>query len=189
MREYIAFRSAARDAWKLSNWAEYLDCLDLGLRPSVAHLVWTTVTARRSPSPTRPDPHMKTGIILYGPPASGKDTITACLSDQDPRLAPFARLKIGEGRSQGYRMGTPEQLRQLEAAGDVVYRNDRYQSVYLVDRPGLDAAFAEDHIPIVHLGQIAGVTALTTGYPATWLTVQLDCPREVTLQRSTRRTR
>ncbi|WP_034088587.1 guanylate kinase [Streptacidiphilus albus] len=130
---------------------------------------------------------MKTGIILYGPPASGKDTITACLTDHDPRLVPFARLKIGEGRSQGYRMGTPEQLRQLEAAGDVVYRNDRYQSVYLVDRPGLDAAFAEDHVPIVHLGQIAGITALATGYPAAWLAVQLDCPREVTAQRSTGR--
>jgi guanylate kinase len=130
---------------------------------------------------------MKTGIILYGPPASGKDTITACLTDQDPRLALFARLKIGEGRSHGYRMGTPEQLRQLEAAGDVVYRNDRYQSVYLVDRPGLDAAFAEGHVPIVHLGQIAGITALTTGYPAAWLTVRLDCPREVTVQRSTGR--
>ncbi|MFD0564440.1 hypothetical protein ACFQ2M_22355 [Kitasatospora saccharophila] len=50
---------------------------------------------------------MKTGIILYGPPASGKDTITAALIEQDPRLAQFARLKIGGGRSQGYRMGTP----------------------------------------------------------------------------------
>ncbi|WP_425470023.1 AAA family ATPase [Streptomyces tateyamensis] len=39
MREYIGFRSAARDAWKLSNWGQYLDGLDLGLRPSVPHLV------------------------------------------------------------------------------------------------------------------------------------------------------
>jgi guanylate kinase len=130
---------------------------------------------------------MKTGIILYGPPASGKDTITACLTDHDPRLAAFARLKIGEGRSQGYRMGTPEQLCQLEAAGDIVYRNDRYNSVYLVDRPGLDTAFADGGTPIVHLGQIAGITALLTGYPAAWLTVRLDCPREVTKQRSTGR--
>ena len=130
---------------------------------------------------------MKTGIILFGPPASGKDTITSCLTGLDPHLAPFARLKIGEGRSQGYRMGTTDQLRHLEAAGDIVYRNDRYNSVYLVDRPGLDAAFADEHVPIVHLGQIAGITALTTGYPAVWLTVRLDCPREVTVQRSTGR--
>lgn len=130
---------------------------------------------------------MKTGIILYGPPASGKDTITAALAEQDPRLAQFNRLKIGQGRSQGYRMGTVEQLRQLEAAGDVVYRNDRYDNIYLVDRPGLDAVFAARNIPIVHLGQIAGINALVADYPATWLTVHLDCPREVTEQRSTLR--
>lgn len=130
---------------------------------------------------------MKTGIVLYGPPASGKDTITAALIEQDPRLAQFARLKIGEGRSQGYRMGTFEQLHQLEATGDIIYRNDRYESIYLVDRPGLDAVFAAGRIPIVHLGQIAGINALVTGYPAAWLPVRLDCPRAVTEQRSTLR--
>ncbi|PYC86600.1 guanylate kinase [Streptomyces tateyamensis] len=127
---------------------------------------------------------MKNGIILYGPPASGKDTITAALVEQDPQLVQFARLKIGEGRSQGYRMGTIEQLHQLEAAGNVIYRNDRYNSIYLVDRPGLDAVFAAGQIPIVHLGQIAGINALATGYPTAWLTVQLNCPRAVTEQRS-----
>jgi guanylate kinase len=130
---------------------------------------------------------MKTGIILYGPPASGKDTITTALIEQDPQLIQFARLKIGEGRSQGYRMGTIEQLHQLEAAGDVIYRNYRYNSIYLLDRPGLDAVFAAGQIPIVHLGQIVGINALATGYPAAWLTVQLDCPREVTEYRSTLR--
>ncbi len=127
---------------------------------------------------------MKTGIILYGPPASGKDTITTALIEQDPQLVQFARLKIGEGRSQGYRMGTIEQLHELEAGGDVIYRNDRYNSVYLVDRPGLDAVFAASQIPIVHLGQIAGINALATGYPAAWIIIQLACPREVTEQRS-----
>ncbi|EST38909.1 hypothetical protein N566_04975 [Streptomycetaceae bacterium MP113-05] len=130
---------------------------------------------------------MKTGIILYGPPASGKDTITAALTDQDPRLVQFTRLKIGEGRRQGYRMGNVDQLEQLEARGDVIYRNDRYNNIYLIDRPGLDAVFAAGQTPVVHLGQIAGIGALTTGYPATWLTVQLSCPREVTEQRSTMR--
>lgn len=130
---------------------------------------------------------MKTGILLYGPPASGKDTITAALTEQDPRLAQFTRLKIGEGRNQGYRMGTVDQLEQLTAAGDVIYRNDRYNNIYLIDRPGLDAVFADGQTPVVHLGQIAGIDALITGYPATWLTVQLFCPREVSGERSTMR--
>ncbi|NEC13191.1 AAA family ATPase [Streptomyces sp. SID8014] len=39
MREYITFRSAARDAWKLQRWDEYMSTIDLDLRPAVPHLV------------------------------------------------------------------------------------------------------------------------------------------------------
>jgi len=130
---------------------------------------------------------MKTGILLYGPPASGKDTITAALTAQNPRLTQFQRLKIGPGRTQGYRLGTGAQLEQLEGSDQILYRNDRYDSIYLVDRPGLDAVYAESRIPVIHLGQVAGVLALQTGYPAAWLTVRLDCPREITATRSAAR--
>ncbi len=92
------------------------------------------------------------GVILYGPPASGKDTVTTALSDLDPRYAQFARLKVGTGKATGYRMGTPEQLHELEAAGDVVYANSRYGNTYVIDRPGIDAAFAAG-VPVVHLGR------------------------------------
>ncbi|MEV7782728.1 AAA family ATPase [Kitasatospora sp. NPDC088351] len=39
MREYIGFRSAARDAWKLANWDDYIATVDTELRPVVPHLV------------------------------------------------------------------------------------------------------------------------------------------------------
>ncbi|MFI6448503.1 AAA family ATPase [Kitasatospora sp. NPDC050543] len=39
MREYISFRSAARDAWKLSRWEEYMATVDIDLRPVVPHLL------------------------------------------------------------------------------------------------------------------------------------------------------
>src|SRR5690348_7119604 len=98
----------------------------------------------------------KQGVILYGPPASGKDTITTALSELDSKYAQFARLKVGSGKSAGYRMGTAEQLRELEAAGDVVYANARYGNTYAIDRPGVDAAFAAG-VPVVHLGQVDGI--------------------------------
>ena len=39
MHEYISFRSAARDSWKLQNWDEYAATIDPDLHPVVPHLV------------------------------------------------------------------------------------------------------------------------------------------------------
>ncbi|MEU3495385.1 HAD family hydrolase [Kitasatospora cineracea] len=126
------------------------------------------------------------GVILYGPPAVGKDTVTRALADLDPMFSLFSRVKVGPGRSAGYRMGTAEQLEELRASGAVVYENSRYDSTYVTDRPGLDAAFAVG-VPVMHLGQVDGVRAVLDGYPAQWLTILLWCPREVTEARSTGR--
>ncbi|MGW8485412.1 phosphotransferase-like protein [Streptomyces sp. NPDC055886] len=125
----------------------------------------------------------KLGVILYGPPASGKDTVTTALTELDPTYAQFARLKVGSGKAVGYRMGTAQQLHALEAAGDVIYANVRYGNTYAIDRPGVDAAFTAG-VPVVHLGQVDGVRALVDGYTADWSVVLLWCPREVTEQRS-----
>jgi guanylate kinase len=123
------------------------------------------------------------GVILYGPPASGKDTVTAALGEIDSRYAQFQRLKVGSGKTSGYRIGTREQLAQLRAAGDVIYENARYGNTYTIDRPGLDDA-VNAGVPVVHLGQLIGVRALVDGFPAEWATVLLWCSREVTAARS-----
>jgi guanylate kinase len=125
----------------------------------------------------------KLGVILYGPPAAGKDTVTRALAGLHSRYGQFARLKVGSGKSTGYRIGTTEHLRELEAAGDVVYANSRYGNTYVVDAPGLDDAFAAG-VPVVHLGQVDGIWALLEGYAADWSVVLLWCPREVTAKRS-----
>ncbi|MBT3077384.1 MULTISPECIES: phosphotransferase-like protein [Streptomyces] len=130
---------------------------------------------------------MRQGILLYGPPAAGKDTITAALTEIDERYALFTRLKIGTGKTQGYRMGTPEQLTALDARGDVIYRNDRYGNIYVVDRPGLDQAMEGGSIPVVHLGQIAGMEQVTALFPARWVRVLLWCSKETTARRSPQR--
>ncbi|MEU9796426.1 guanylate kinase [Streptomyces sparsogenes] len=125
----------------------------------------------------------KHGVVLYGPPAAGKDTVTRALTELDPQYTQFARLKVGSGKSSGYRMATAEQLHALETSGDVVYANARYGNTYVIDRPGLDAAFKAG-VPVVHLGQVDGIQALVGGYPADWTVVLLWCSREETARRS-----
>lgn len=126
------------------------------------------------------------GLILYGPPAAGKDTVTRALQELSTDYRLFSRLKVGSGKSAGYRMGTAEQLADLVTAGDVIYQNSRYGNTYVIDRQGLDDAFGTG-TPIVHLGQIEGIDALLSRYPADWVVVLLWCSRAVTEARSTGR--
>lgn len=124
------------------------------------------------------------GIVLYGPPASGKDTVTAALTALEPRAQLYRRLKIGSGRSAGYRMGELQDLVALESSGGVLYANRRYGATYVVDRPEIERMRAEGLIPVVHLGQPEGVAALLDAEPsASWLVVELWCPRETAAER------
>jgi hypothetical protein len=37
MFDYLSYRGAARDQWKLSNWDEYLTTIDPDFRPNIPH--------------------------------------------------------------------------------------------------------------------------------------------------------
>jgi guanylate kinase len=117
-------------------------------------------------------------VILYGPPASGKDAITSALSQISPRYVLFEKLKAGAGRRAGYRLTTPADIERMRDLGLILYANERYGNVYMVDRPSLDALLTRGLIPVVHMGQLAGVRALKM-YPAAWLPVLLWCPRQL----------
>ncbi|MGC5017447.1 kinase [Micromonospora sp. DT47] len=123
------------------------------------------------------------GVILYGPPASGKDTVTAALHRLDNRYQQFRRLKAGPGRTSGYRMTTDGELASLRASGGVVWENRRYGSVYVVDGPGLRQQLHEA-IPVVHLGQADAIDAIRRAFPdVEWTVVALTCPRAVAERR------
>lgn len=126
------------------------------------------------------------GVILYGPPASGKDAVTQELTRMDSTFSHFARLKVGGGRKTGYELITTADAAELQRRGVILYENVRYGNRYLVDRPRLTAVLQAGLIPVVHLGQVAGVRAVRS-YPADWLSVLLWCPREVTKQRASAR--
>ena len=118
------------------------------------------------------------GIILYGAPASGKDTITEALHDLDPRCRLFERLKVGPGATATYRMTDAADLDRLRAAGQLIWENQRYGATYAVDQPRLLEALAAG-IPVLHLGQVQGIDAVRHATPdVAWLTVELRCSRD-----------
>ena len=124
-----------------------------------------------------------TAVILYGPPACGKNTITDELARLDRRYALFDRLKVGAGSTDGYRMTTPAEIAKLRASDDVLYENHRYGNTYLIDRPRLASMLVAGQVPVLHLGQVAGVRTLIQ-FPASWITVLLWCGKDTTAMRA-----
>lgn len=123
------------------------------------------------------------GIILYGPPAVGKDTITEALSALDGQYALFPRIKYGPGRTIGYRMVTAQALDLLHANGDVIWENRRYGAAYIVDCPELIQRLNAG-IPVLHLGQQEAISAVISATPsARWTVVDLYCARPIGIKR------
>jgi guanylate kinase len=123
------------------------------------------------------------GVIMYGPPAAGKDTITGALHKIAPEYSLFQRVKVGVGRTDGYRMATEPEIASLRECGEIVWENSRYGSSYYVDRNGL-AESLRNSIPVVHLGQAPAIEAVRSAIAgARWLVVSVWCPREVAEKR------
>jgi guanylate kinase len=126
---------------------------------------------------------MTNGVILYGPPAAGKDTVTRALGNIDSRYRLFHRIKVGAGRADGYRMATAAEVDRLRAAGEILWENRRYGATYVVDREHLAHELTEAR-PVLHLGQSKAIPAILGAFPAgCWLVVYLWCARTVAERR------
>ena len=123
-------------------------------------------------------------VMLYGPPAAGKNTATEALVRLDDSYQIYERLKVGAGRTAGYRMTTLSHVDALRSAGSLVWETRRYDALYVVDRTSL-TDMLEVCIPVVHLGQAEAVKAVIEALPPAtqYVTVWLWCPRDVALGR------
>ncbi|WP_131740274.1 guanylate kinase [Actinomadura roseirufa] len=127
------------------------------------------------------------GVILYGPPTSGKDTTTAELSRLDDRYALLAKIKTGTGRSTGYRLVSAAERERLHDQGRLIVETHRYGNSYAIDRQDLAALVDTGRVPVVHMGNVADLQRLRTAVPLTWTSVLLWVPREECAKRSEER--
>ena len=125
-------------------------------------------------------------VILYGPPAAGKDTITDALITLDQTYQLYRRLKVGTGRTDGYRMTTSSQVERLRSMGAVVWETHRYGALYVIDRVTL-AEMVTACIPVLHLGDAEAVKAVKDSVETQWVTAWLWCPRDIAAKRITAR--
>jgi len=117
-------------------------------------------------------------LVLYGPPASGKSTITGALESLNHRFRLFPRLKLGDGRRSEYRTATRADLERLRASGEIIWENQRYGAVYVTDRGHIAGMFGDGLIPVLHVGQVDAADAIGKAFPGVPLTrVSLTCPR------------
>lgn len=124
------------------------------------------------------------GLVLFGPPGSGKDTVTAALTALDPAHAHFRPFKAGPGRTSGYRMTTAADLDRLRARDEVIWTTHRYGAQYVIDVPGLCALHEHGRVPVLHLAEPAALDELAARFPdTTWHVVLLTCPRTVAEER------
>jgi guanylate kinase len=128
-------------------------------------------------------------LLLYGPPASGKTSITRLLHELDSTVTLFPTYKIGNGSCEDYRFTTEAHYLSLKQAKQIVFANRRYNNKYFVDLPTLTKLQAADKKVVLHIGGVSKMSflRLRKALPEKWLFVELQNSLEVCKKRTVRR--
>ncbi|MDF5758980.1 AAA family ATPase [Spongiactinospora sp. TRM90649] len=126
-----------------------------------------------------------TGIILCGPPASGKSTVTGALHELDPRFVLARSLVVGDDHADDHDQVTHEQVERLRAAGRIIADTRRDGNRYVIDRHPIEHIAQAGLVPVVHVGSSRDVEGLSV--MGEWVRVLLVTPPEIRRERLRRR--
>lgn len=103
-------------------------------------------------------------LLLSGTPASGKDTITSLLLKLNPRFRHFKKHRASDQpKNDGtYVHVTPEEFHVMADQGEFLQHHYRYDRGYGVSLKVLNQHWANEEIPIIHVGKYENIAPLRT---------------------------
>lgn len=117
------------------------------------------------------------GLVLYGPPASGKSTLAKAIVDLGQGHFLY-RLLRSEADNINYRPFTQSTT--------TVWESTKYGRRYGIDLEGFHNGLTEGLIPIVQLGEPEALEALRA-MEINWTVLYLWCPRSIAEERINKR--
>ncbi|WP_232660556.1 hypothetical protein [Pseudonocardia sp. TRM90224] len=117
------------------------------------------------------------GILLAGPPASGKRTVTFALTSLRRSYAPFPALTVGSDTRVAAERTTQRHLDELKAWAQVFHEFTSDGARYVYDRERLNRIREQGRIPVACVDDIDVLRAFEREADD-WLQVLLWCPRE-----------
>ncbi len=108
------------------------------------------------------NPYLYEAILLSGPPASGKDSLTEALHGIDPKFVHFRKHRAGSGGQPGaaYIDISVSQFERMAQQNRFAQWHDRYGRYYGVAVEELDRTLSTAKIPIIHVGKYQNLLAL-----------------------------
>lgn len=132
---------------------------------------------------SRPKPR---AILISGPPASGKDTLTRALGCIDPAYRMANKHKDSRAGSTHHIIVTPAAFDAMLEQGAFLQWHERYGRRYGLACRTVEDILAEGGFPIIHTGRLANLRMLQSVMPDA-VSVLLQAPLNVLTGRLSQR--
>jgi len=126
-------------------------------------------------------------LLLSGPPASGKDTVSHELINRNNRFVLFKKHRAGGETNSGYIDISTAQFKEMEAQNKFIQSHLRYGRLYGVSRDGIEKTLAYGKIPIIHTGRIENLVKLKDVFGQKCIAIHLWEHRDILAERIRKR--